>query len=268
MMTSPQSAVAHPRSSVMHRCCQSYCLSFVALGLVWLAPILAQATGIDTQHDLQFAVLHQPDHEQPHIPGLQRLASEVRRRTSIALAAEPAIITAESPELFNFPALFWQGSQAFSPLSPKAKQHLSQFLRRGGSLFVDCRDGQNNGPFEQSITKELAALLPEASLQRIPESHVFYKSFYLLTRHGGRIPVRPYLLGIELDGRLAVVVFANDLAGAISRSPFGEWTYPVAGGDAAREMTIRLGINWLMYVLCLDYKEDQVHLPFILERRK
>jgi hypothetical protein len=33
-------------------------------------------------------------------------------------------------------------------------------------------------------------------------------------------------------------------------------------------MTVRLGLNWVMYVLCLDYKEDQVHLPFILQRRR
>ena len=40
------------------------------------------------------------------------------------------------------------------------------------------------------------------------------------------------------------------------------------GGEAQREMAFRLGINLAMYALCLDYKTDQVHVPFILRRRQ
>ena len=75
----------------------------------------------------------------------------------------------------------------------------------------------------------------------------------------------------EQDGnlaRLAVILSLNDLAGAVARDEFGEWEYDVGpGGEGAREMTFRLGLNVVMYALCLDYKEDQVHIPFILQRR-
>jgi hypothetical protein len=27
-------------------------------------------------------------------------------------------------------------------------------------------------------------------------------------------------------------------------------------------------VNLAMYALCLDYKEDQVHIPFIMKRRR
>ena len=40
------------------------------------------------------------------------------------------------------------------------------------------------------------------------------------------------------------------------------------GGDTQRELAFRLGINLAMYALCLDYKTDQVHVPFILRRRQ
>jgi hypothetical protein len=30
---------------------------------------------------------------------------------------------------------------------------------------------------------------------------------------------------------------------------------------------MRLGVNVAMYALCTDYKDDAVHLPFILKRR-
>ncbi|MBI3178976.1 MAG: DUF4159 domain-containing protein, partial [Deltaproteobacteria bacterium] len=69
--------------------------------------------------------------------------------------------------------------------------------------------------------------------------------------------------------RLAVIVSLNDLAGAMSRDEFGEWEYDVGpGGEVTREMTFRLGINVVMYALCLDYKEDQVHVQYILRRRR
>ena len=40
------------------------------------------------------------------------------------------------------------------------------------------------------------------------------------------------------------------------------------GGENQREMAFRLGINLVMYALCVNYKADQVHVPFILKRRK
>ena len=55
----------------------------------------------------------------------------------------------------------------------------------------------------------------------------------------------------------------------IFKDEFGQWDYDVgAGGEVTREMTFRLGVNLIMYALCLDYKDDQVHLPYILKRRR
>ena len=46
------------------------------------------------------------------------------------------------------------------------------------------------------------------------------------------------------------------------------WEYPCTpGGEAQRETAIRIGVNVAMYALCTDYKDDAVHLPFILRRR-
>ena len=59
------------------------------------------------------------------------------------------------------------------------------------------------------------------------------------------------------------------LAGAWARDNFGQWEHEVyPGGDGQRELAFRLGINLAMYALCLDYKTDQVHVPFILRRHQ
>ena len=40
----------------------------------------------------------------------------------------------------------------------------------------------------------------------------------------------------------------------------------VPGGPRQREMAYRFGVNLVMYALTGNYKADQVHIPFILER--
>ena len=40
----------------------------------------------------------------------------------------------------------------------------------------------------------------------------------------------------------------------------------IGGGRTQRKLSVRLGVNIIMYALTLDYKKDMVHLPIILER--
>jgi hypothetical protein len=69
-------------------------------------------------------------------------------------------------------------------------------------------------------------------------------------------------------GRAVIVYSQNDLGGAWARDRFGQWVHEVVpGGETQREHAFRLGVNLAMYALCLDYKADQVHVPFIMRRR-
>jgi len=238
----------------------------VALILCAALPSLAG----DQRTDFQLALLsHTGGHWNPRPRGLSRLAWEVRKRTSVSIALEPAAIDPGTEKLFDHPFVVWAGDQSFPPLSEVAIANLRQHLKMGGTLLVDLSDGQINGPFDRAVKRELRRVFPEETLKRVPPDHVLYKSFYLLDRHGGRVPSRAHLEGLFIEDRLAVIHYANDLAGAISRDEFGEWDYDIGvAGERTREMTFRLGINMLMYSLCLTYKEDQVHIPFILQRRK
>ncbi len=112
-------------------------------------------------------------------------------------------------------------------------------------------------------------ILPAGRLVKVPRDHVLYKSFYLLDGPVGRLAATPDLEAIELGGRLAVLVSGNDLVGAYAKDSLGSWEMEVSpGGELQREKAIRLGVNIAMYAMCLDYKEDQVHIPFILQRRR
>ena len=96
-----------------------------------------------------------------------------------------------------------------------------------------------------------------------------YKSFYLLDRPVGRLSIAPAMEAVIRDGRIVCAYVSNDLGGAWARDDLGNYDFPCEpGGERQRELSYRMGINLVMYALCLDYKTDQVHVPFIMKRRK
>jgi hypothetical protein len=204
----------------------------------------------------------------PRPNALRRLGWELQRRTSIEPAPDALVVRLDRPGLHQTPMLYLAGAGGLPTFAESERAALRRHLQYGGFLVVDSADGSDGSGFDAAVRRELAAILPAAPLQRIPREHVLYKSFYLLDRQGGRLLVKPWLEGQVLDGRLAVVYSQNDLGGAWARSELGEWEYPCSpGGEAQRETAFRVGVNLAMYGLCTDYKDDAVHLPFILRRR-
>lgn len=205
----------------------------------------------------------------PRPSALCRLLFEVAKRTSISVQTDTPTVDARSPELFDHPFLWLAGDSDIGVLDDAVVANLRTYLKAGGFLFVDSAEGVQEGPFLRSVARELARVLPGQKLATVPRDHVLYKSFYLIDEPLGRVKVVPELRAIFAEDRLMVVVCPNDLGGALARDPFGNWQFEVSpGGERQRELAFRLGINLVMYALCIDYKSDQVHIPFILQRRQ
>jgi hypothetical protein len=204
----------------------------------------------------------------PRPTALKRLCWEIARRTSIETAGEAAAVRLGAPGLHRHPMLYLAGDGAFPPFAEGEVAALRRHLQYGGFLLVDAADGSDGSGFDLSVRRELARVLPGSPLARVAREHVLYKTFYLLDRQGGRVLAKPWLEGQALEGRLAVLYSQNDLGGAWARGALGDWEYACTpGGEAQRETAFRLGVNTAMYALCTDYKDDAVHLPFILRRR-
>jgi hypothetical protein len=192
----------------------------------------------------------------------------VARRTSIDTGRDAVPVRLDRPGLHRTPMLYLAGDGAFPPLAEAERAALRRHLQYGGFLLADAADASDGSGFDRSLRRELAEVLPASPLRPIAREHVLYKSFYLLDRQGGRALVKPWLEGQVQDGRLLVVYSQNDLGGAWARSDLGDWEHPCTpGGEPQREVAFRLGVNLAMYGLCTDYKDDAVHLPFILRRR-
>lgn len=206
--------------------------------------------------------------EEPRETARRRLAWEVRKRTSIETRLRPRRARLDDPTLFETPMLYFAGDEAFDPLSEAEVVGLRRFLELGGFLLVDDATGGASDGFDRAIRRLLRRALPRDPLRPVPSDHTLYRSFYLLDRPVGRVRGPGSLEGIARGDRLAVVLSRHDLGGAWARDDLGTFTHPVVpGGDAQRERAMRLGVNLVMYALCLDYKDDQVHAPYLMRRR-
>lgn len=197
--------------------------------------------------------------------GLSRWSWELIRRTSAPARLTVGAVAADSTDLLAEPFTVWLGSDAVAPLSEPEVRGLRQYLALGGVLFVDDSDPAN-GAFGRSVRRELRRILPESPLVPLPAQHVLYKSYYLLDRPVGRVEGPPHLEAISSGKSLRVLLSSHDLVGALAQLRGGGFTFAIEP-DHQRELAMRLAVNLAMYVLCLDYKDDQVHAEELMRRR-
>lgn len=196
-----------------------------------------------------------------------RLAWEVRKRTSVEPMLEPGRARPDDDSLFRSPFVYWRGSEEFPPLSEASIEALRRYVHRGGFILIDDASAGGEG-FDRAVRRELLRAFPARPLKGIPDNHTIYRSFYLLGRPVGRLEGPRFLEGVTYGDRIAIVYSRHDLGGALQRDKLGAWTQAVVpGGEMQREKAIRLAVNLVLYALCTDYKDDQVHAPFIMRRR-
>jgi hypothetical protein len=241
-------------------------LALLLFATAWSALAPAHALGPGEGIDVRRVWTgHQDEDARPK--AAQRLAWEVRKRTSIETALEPSQTRFDDPSIFRTPLLYWASDRGFPAMSDKELTGLRRFVEYGGFVLIDDA-APESGSFDASVRRDLARAFPGDRLQRLPAQHTIFRSFYLLDKPVGRVAEPDFLEVITHAGRAAVVYSRHDLGGAWERDENGDAAYAITpGGLAQREQAIRLGVNLVMYALCLDYKDDQVHAPFILRRR-
>ncbi len=196
-------------------------------------------------------------------------ASELTSRTSAPARAKPREVRASEDALFDVPFAYWSDSRQLSPLSRAEVGNLRRFFALGGMLFVDDAAPGDTGPgaFGEYARRELARVLPDMAPTPLPENHVLYRTFYIVRRPEGRTTNVKPLEVLSRSGKIKVIFSSHDVTGAVAQSPTGGWENSLSGGEPQRERALRLLINIAMYVLCSNYKDDQVHAPFLMRKR-
>jgi hypothetical protein len=201
------------------------------------------------------------------------LGAILSRRTAVD-PGPPVEVDPEHDELAFYPLIYWPVAPQGSRVSYPAIQRINAYLKNGGTIVFDTREGEGNqnGPAALRL-REILRQLNLSQLAPIPDGHVLTKAFYLLSEFPGRWTGAP--VWVELsddrvnDGVSSVIIGANDWASAWALDQNGRPMFAaVPGGEAQRETAIRFGVNLVMYALAGNYKADQVHVEAILDRLK
>ena len=219
--------------------------------------------------------------------GLSGLSDTLFFRTSIE-PATPMSVDLETDELSFFPLLYWPITPDQRRPSDTAYEKLNRYLRSGGMILFDTRDGDVAGFGTSSPNgrklQQLAAPLDIPALEPVPSDHVLTRTFYLLQDFPGRHTSRDVWVeaapadaekieGMPFrnlnDNVTPVIIGGNDWAAAWAVDGRGQPLLPVGRGltgERQRELAYRFGVNLVMHVLTGNYKSDQVHVPALLER--
>lgn len=205
--------------------------------------------------------------------GLAGLSRELTRRTS-AEPAPPVGVDPETDDLSVYPFLYWPMTPGATTPSDEALANIENFMRFGGLVVFDTRDDERAvGDVETPESAALKAVLSQLDIPplAIPaEDHVLKRSFYLLPDLPGRMAMKPIFVQAGAgpnDSVTPVIIGGRDWAGAWAGDALGRPLFPMAsGGERARELSYRAGVNMVMVALTGNYKSDQVHTPVLLER--
>lgn len=236
---------------------------------------------------LAYVITGDPRVDRTSRAGLVGLSAELTRRTAIEPIA-PIGVNLDRDELSLFPFLYWPISDGQNAPSDGVIAKINKFLRTGGMILFDTRDGNLSGTVgggtkNGRILQQVAARLDVPQLEPIPQDHVLTRSFYLLQEFPGRhigppvwveaAPPEELQEGMPFrnlnDGVTPVLIGGNDWASAWAIDENGRFMFPVGRGrqgELQREYAQRFGVNLIMYVMTGNYKSDQVHIPSLLDR--
>jgi Domain of unknown function (DUF4159)/Aerotolerance regulator N-terminal len=215
--------------------------------------------------------------DQTSAEGLEGLTLILSERTSASLA-KPVGLDIGKDDLALYPLLYWPVDDAATALDDASRQRIASFMKNGGTIFFDLRNGDlATGSAASDALRRILDKLDVPPLEPVPDNHVLTRAFYLLDRFPGRYESGPLWVESTLgdpssdpgtaDGVSSLIIGSNDYAAAWAIDEKGEPRYAVVpGSDRQREFAFRTGINVVMYALTGNYKADQVHVPALLER--
>ena len=153
---------------------------------------------------------------------------------------KPAVVTPDSPEIFNYPFVHMTGhGNVF--FDDNDIKNLRKYLLNGGFLHIDDNYGMN-----AYIRPQIKKLFPNQKLVELPKTHPIFNQFYHFTNglpkiheHNGK---RPQAFAIIINNRIVLLyTYETDLGDG--------WESEVIHHDPweVREKALKMGANILQY---------------------
>ena len=182
----------------------------------------------------------------PLVPA--NVIDSIARYTSIDVAPTGVIVSLASHDVFRYPMLYLTGHLPVR-FTAAERANVSEFVTRGGFLFVDDHNHDIDGAFHQTATEEIASAC--GRLAEIPNDHSLYRAFFHFaegpptTSHElngwGDNLVHKHLLGVSRGGRLAVLYSNKDYS--------SEWGYHPDNKRFLAVDNTKFAVNVVVYAL-------------------
>ncbi len=182
----------------------------------------------------------------PLVPA--NVIDSIARYTSIDVAPTGAIVALSSRDIFRHPLMYLTGHLPVR-FTTAERANVSEFVRRGGFLFVDDHNHDIDGAFHKTATEEIARSV--APLVEVPNDHPLYRAFFHFeegpptTSHElngwGDNLVHKHLQGVMRDGRIAVLYSNKDYS--------SEWGYHPDNKRFLAVDNTKFAVNLVVYAL-------------------
>ncbi|MGH8084854.1 MAG: DUF4159 domain-containing protein [Lysobacter sp.] len=170
--------------------------------------------------------------------------------TSLRVDPKEHVLDLSDPKMLMAPFCYLAGHKLVE-FNPAERHNFERYVRNGGFVFVDDCNHDIDGLFAKSFEQEMASIFGAKAMQKLPDSHALYRSFFVFEdgppatsfelNGWGDDLIHDYLKGIEIDGRLGVL-YSNKDYGC-------EWDYDWRNKRFLAEDNTRLAVNIAVYAL-------------------
>jgi hypothetical protein len=199
--------------------------------------------------------------DQASANALQVLIQETLTRTNMPMDPRPVPVSLNAPLSDWVPLMmvYWPLAGTVA-MNDALAERLRAYTAGDGLIVLDTRGGENPVRYQTQVAslQPLARVLGLMPLRPLPDNHVVFHSYYILPKLGGLWPGLGALgsapQGTE-DPVFSLIVLGTDLAGGL-----------LSADGNVREISVRTGINLMMYAATTTYKDDQIHIDAMIKR--
>ncbi len=170
--------------------------------------------------------------------------------TSLRVDPEERVIDLADPAMLTSPFCYMAGHKLVEFNQAEAR-NFRTYVENGGFVFVDDCNHDIDGLFARTFERQMAALFGEGALDKIPNDHPIYSSFFRFEdgppatsfelNGWGDDLVHDYLKAIIVDGRIGVL-YSNKDYGC-------EWDYDWRNKRFLAEDNTKFAVNIVIYAL-------------------